>query len=175
MRLAWIERDVDRIELHQRVQWRAGDADKGADRRLVPTEAPGERRADFRVAEVELGRPDGGLIHRQRGLGLLRGTGALVEGVLGEVAAFGKRRPAVEIGVRIVESGRVASRLRLRLIQRGLEVAWIDRVKEIAFLDVGAIWDVLLSDISRTPWPGGRCCESTPCAPNSPGRSGSLS
>jgi hypothetical protein len=108
----------------------AGDADKGADRSLVPTETSGEWRADFRVAEVELGRPDGGLIHRQRGLGLLRGTGALVEGVLGEVAAFGKRRPAVEIGVRIVESGRVALRLRLRLIQRGLEVARIDRVKQ---------------------------------------------
>src|SRR3981081_4720126 len=65
-----------------------------------------------------------------------------------EDAIFGKRRPAVEIGVRIVKSGRVALRLRLRLIQRGLEVARIDRVKQIAFLDVGAIRDVLLSDIA---------------------------
>ena len=50
--------------------------------------------------------------------------------------------------MRIVESGRVALRLRLRLIQRGLEVARIDRVKQFALLDVGAIRDVLLSDIA---------------------------
>jgi hypothetical protein len=58
VRLARIECDVDRIELYQRVQRRAGDADKSADRSLVSTEAPAERRPDFRVTEIELGRSD---------------------------------------------------------------------------------------------------------------------
>jgi hypothetical protein len=72
----------------------------------------------------------------------------LVECVLGEVAAFGEAGATFEIRVRIVKSRRVALHLGLRLLQRGLEVAWIDRVKEIAFLHVGAVRDVLLSDIA---------------------------
>jgi len=47
------------LNLPEPVQWRAGDADKGADRSLVPTETSGERRADFRVAEVDPRRTRG--------------------------------------------------------------------------------------------------------------------
>ena len=57
---------------------------------------------------------------------------------------------AVEIGARIVERGVVALLLGLRLIERRLVVARIDRVEQVAFLDVGAVGDMLLLDIART-------------------------
>ena len=43
---------VDRIELHERVHWRAGDADKGADRSLVPTETSGDVRLSYLGPEI---------------------------------------------------------------------------------------------------------------------------
>jgi hypothetical protein len=118
--------------LYQRVQRRAGGADKGTDRSLVPTEPPGERGSDLRIAEVEFRRADRGLILRERRLGLVRGAGALVESILGEVAAFGQRGPAFEITARKIESRRVAPRLRLRLIQYRLEVARCMRTSDSA-------------------------------------------
>ena len=71
----------------------AADADQGADRRLVAAEPAGERRADLGVAEIEFGGADCGLIHCERRLGLAQRAGALVEGVLGEVAALGQLVP----------------------------------------------------------------------------------
>ena len=64
---------------------------------------------------------------------------ALVERVLGDEAALGELVAAIEIGARIVERRGVALRLRLRLVERGLEVARVDPVEQVALLDVRAV------------------------------------
>ena len=101
--LARVERDIDGIELDQRVQ-RAG---RGADERALGGEiAPqpaGERRADFGVAEIERRGIDRGLIERQRGFGDAHRAGALIERVLGDVAALQQFLAAREIRLRIFE------------------------------------------------------------------------
>ena len=116
----------------------------------VPTEAwlrpsrPRKWCADLRIAEIELGRSDSRLVHRQSRFGLPCRAGALIKSVLGEEAALGERGPAIEVRARVLKRRDISLRLRLCLIQRRLKIAWIDCVEQIAFLDVGTVRYVLL-------------------------------
>ena len=148
---ARVERDVDRIELHERVERSARRADQRAYRRLIAPQPAGERGADFGIAEIELRGLDRGLIHRQRRLGLMHGARPLIEGVLGDEAALGQFLAAIEIGLRIVERRGVALRLRFGLVERRLQVARIDLVEEVAALDVGAVGGELGLDVAGHP------------------------
>src|SRR4029077_5491270 len=95
--LARIECDVDRIELHQSVQRRADCADQRADRSLVAAEPSRKWCANLGIAEIELGRSDSRLVHRQSRFSLPCRAGALIKSVLGEEAALGERGPAIEV------------------------------------------------------------------------------
>ena len=101
--LAGIERDIDRIELDERVERTRGRADQRSFRRLVAAEAAGEGRADFGVAEIEPRRLDRRAIDRQRRLGLAHRALALVVDVLGDEAALRQLLAAGEIGLRVFE------------------------------------------------------------------------
>ena len=76
-------------------------------------------------------------------------TRTLIVGVLGDEAVFDQFLAAAEIGLCIFERRLVALRLRIRLLERGLKVARIDLVEEIAALDVGAVGGGLSVDVAR--------------------------
>ncbi len=146
--LARREGDIDRADLDERIERRAAEGHERPDRRLVAPDAPGKRRVNLGVTEIDLGGLDRCPVGGHRRLALLHGADALVVHVLGECAALHQIAAAAKAGLGIVERGDVALHLRLCLIERRLVVARVDPVQKVALLHVRAVGCDLLEEIA---------------------------
>jgi hypothetical protein len=82
--------------------------DERSDRRLIAAEPSGERGADLRIGEIELGGAHRRVIHGEDRFRLSLRARALVVGVLRQEAVSDQRRAAIEIGPRIFQRRLVA-------------------------------------------------------------------
>jgi hypothetical protein len=73
---------IDRVELHERVQGRAGDADQAALEHLAGADAARERGTDLGPAEVQRRFLHGGIVVGQARLALVKGAVGLVGRIL---------------------------------------------------------------------------------------------
>src|SRR3546814_1680243 len=91
------------------------------DRDTVTIDAPGDRRADLRVLEIEPGALQGGPGANELGLGSEIVVLPLVHGAQRDVAARGQVAGALQLPLGVVDLGRGDLQVRLGLGDRRLE------------------------------------------------------
>jgi hypothetical protein len=110
---------------------------------------PSDRRADRAVIDVDLRRTDGG-IHLEHG-GFRHVESGLLLILLGlrHRPRVGQALDARELRLREVARGLRLREVRLGRVELRLVDARVDRVEEVALLDVGAVLEVDLGDAPR--------------------------
>ncbi len=151
--LAQIGDDVDRVELGDLGERAllAAPADKvaGIDQMLADDAV--ERGADLGIAEVQLRQPDLRLRAQQLRLGAGPLEIPVVDLGLGRGVLLDQRRIADEFGLGVEERRLRGQHLGLRLLQLIFVLVLLNREKEIAFLDPGAVLVMLLFEIAFDP------------------------
>ena len=134
--LVGIEARVDRIDRDQRGQHRRARAggDEVADGHLEPADAPGHRRADLRVVEIELACLQRRARRGEVRLGLAICVEPLVEVALRDGARPGKLLAALELALGQQHARLRGRNLRLRAVDLGGVGRRVDGDQQVALL-----------------------------------------
>src|SRR5580692_10138990 len=148
---ARLERHVDRILAHDRCQSSRRRADEIADGKIGEPNAPVDRRADLRVAEIDLRLLEQRLRLQHIGLGGLLGRFLLIDGGLWHVLILHQHLAALQLQIGVDFCCSRLGKIGVLLVDRRLVGVLLDTKQQVAGLDLLAFGEVALLDETGDP------------------------